>query len=61
MKERLGWSPQINPDFTSGLKNQAPFIEPGTEFEGGDYICAGSNRKDFEVQFYLRLIVSKSS
>merc|ERR1712227_732448 len=39
MKERIGWSPQTNPDFTSGLKNQAPLIEPDTEFKGGDYIC----------------------
>ena len=48
MKDRFGWSPQVNDDFRSGFKNQGPFVERGVDFNGGDYIC-NAESKDLKL------------
>ena len=39
MKQRHGWSATADEAFDSGFRNNAPFYQKGTNFDGGDYTC----------------------
>ena len=39
MKERSGWVVVADSGGDSGFKNQGPWYEPSTNFQGGDYCC----------------------
>ena len=39
LKARYGWTHQPCPNCDSGFKNQGPWYDPNTDFEGGDVDC----------------------